>query len=109
MTRARVRQYVSVLEMSRVYANSTAAPLPTAEPGIHHLANPCPLFLVPVTTGLGMVLDALSCLPCLMKTLQKEEMSRSNLNPSSQPVNNPSRLLSICPGCQNRPTYPNLS
>jgi hypothetical protein len=75
--------------------NSTAAPLPTAEPGIHSLEagksqHPCPLFRVPVMSGLGLVLDFFGSPSLSHEDPSKEEMSRSNLNPPSHL--SPSRL-----------------
>jgi hypothetical protein len=66
-----------------LYANSTASPLPTAEPGIASSGDwqdslvPCPLFL----SRLVLVWCWIPAFPVLVKTLSKEEMSRSNLNP----------------------------
>ena len=73
-----------------LYANSTASPLPTAEPGITSSGTgrlSRPLSLVPCSChvwswyGVGFLLVWPSLF--LVKTLSKEEMSRSNLNPST--------------------------
>jgi hypothetical protein len=105
MTRARVRQYL--MEGDGCMQNSTAAPLPTAEPGIHSLEagksqHPCPLFRVPVMSGLGLVLDFFGSPSLSHEDPSKEEMSRSNLNPPSHLSASRLSLSIYLPGLSER-------
>jgi hypothetical protein len=101
MTRARVRQYL--MEGDECMQNSTAAPLPTAEPGIHSLEagksqHPCSVFLSCLVLVWCWI--SLARLPCLMKTLRRKKCPGQILILLVTCLQAVCRCQSICPGCQ---------
>jgi hypothetical protein len=83
--------------------NSTAAPLPTAEPGIHSLEagksqHPCSVFLSCLVLVWCWI--SLARLPCLMKTLRRKKCPGQILILLVTCLQAVCRCQSICPVCQ---------